>query len=237
MNRVSQQAGFLLHRRDYRETSLLLELFTPDHGRVGIIAKGARRSRRGRAGLLQPFQPLLLSWARRGELGVLTDVERAPAPARPFGADRLALGFYLNELVLRLLPRDDPHPALFGHYRRALDELGAGEAALRCFEVALLTELGYGLELVRDRDTGAPLDAEGYYRYDIERGPTGVAEASDSPWVVSGATLLQLADGGQGGEQERQEGRRLMHRILAHYLGERPLRSRELFKKVWRRRL
>ncbi|MDX1569466.1 MAG: DNA repair protein RecO [Xanthomonadales bacterium] len=234
MNRVSDEPGFLLHRRDYRESSLLLELFTLNHGRVGVVARGARRSRQGRSGLLQPFQPLLLGWAGRGELGTLTEVDRGPGVAGLVGS-HLPYGFYLNELLMRLLPRDDPHPQLFHHYREALQSLAGEDATLRRFEVVLLQELGYGLELTCDGQTGQPLDPDGHYRYELEKGPCAVADAADSPWVVSGATLLALAKG-EIPRDGHGESRRLMSRIMAHYLGDRPIRSRELLKKNWRRR-
>ena len=234
MNRVADEPGYLLHRRDYRETSLLLELFTLNYGRVGVVARGARRSRQGRAGLLQPFQPLLLGWSGRGELGTLTEVDRAER-ASGLAGRQLPHGFYLNELLLRLLPRDDPHPRLFHHYRRALADLASEEAALRRFEVVLLQELGYGLELACDGETGQPLDPGGHYRYELEKGPCAVADEVDSPWVVSGATLLSLASG-EAPDDGHGESRRLMSRILAYYLGDRPIRSRELLKKNWRRR-
>lgn len=165
--------GFVLHRRDYRNTSLLIELFTADEGRLACVAKGAKSAPRGRsalAALLQPFQPLWLSWVGRGEVKTLTRAEAA-APSIALVAERLYCGFYLNELLTRLIDREDPHEALFVFYQQALADLASEplDAVLRRFELRLLEELGYALDLRSDRQ-GKPIEPVHDYRYTSDQG-------------------------------------------------------------------
>ncbi len=238
--RVSAQAAFVLHRRPYRETSLLLEVFTRAHGRLGLIAKGARRPRHSLANELKPFEPLLIGWSGRGELPVLTAAEPIGEPAA-LGGEALYCGFYLNELLLRLLHRHDPHEQLFDDYRDTLARLaeaGAArtdsarhEQALRLFEKRLLAAIGYGLVLDRNVANGSPIEPESVYDYLPDRGPLPAAAASVPAAQgvrVRGATLLGL----QREVLDREalpEAKRLLRAVLAHHLGPRPLRSRELY--------
>lgn len=229
----SSQPAYVLHRRDYRESSLLLEVFTAEHGRVGLIARGARRSRHGRAGNLQPFRRLELSWQGRGELPLVTAVDAAGPEL--LEQHRLPHGFYLNELLMRLLQRNDPHPALFAVYERTLLQLNEeSEPPLRRFEVALLEALGYGLELAYEQSAGEPVAAAGHYCYELERGPVPAVRDDGSAWVVSGSTLHALASGCFENPGDLRQARRLMSRILDHYLDHRPVKSRELFRKGWK---
>ncbi len=148
--RRDDQPAFVLHTYAYRETSLIVEAFTSEYGRVAMVARGAKRPRSELRGLLQGFQPLLLSWAGQQELKTLVKAEwRGGLPL--VGGAALLCGFYLNELLLKLLPREDPHPRLFASYESALGDLAAGAEqapVLRRFELTLLTELGYALPLV-----------------------------------------------------------------------------------------
>ena len=149
--RVNLEPAFLLHHYPWRDTSRILELMTRTHGRVSVFSRASRRSgSTATGGALQPFTESLVSWSGRGEAGHLTSAERVRPPATLAG-DRLMSGFYANELLLKLLPREDPHPRLFASYETALAELAAGSAqapVLRRFELALLTELGYALPLI-----------------------------------------------------------------------------------------
>lgn len=233
MNADGRQAllepGFVLHARAYRNTGLLLEVLTRAHGRIGLIARGARSKRSRIAGLLQPFQPLALSWQLRGELGSLQAVEAA---GRPFElkARRLVSGFYANELLLRLLGRDDPHPGLFEVYFTLLAGLaaqGSEAAALRAFERDLLALLGYGLPLTHDVDDH-PLSPEQWYRYDPALGATAVGSQAAPGLVVSGEILLGLAQDPVS-EAVAKDSRDLMRAALRPHLGDRPLKSRELY--------
>ncbi len=192
MSLQTLKRGFVLHRRDYRNTSLLLELFVAEQGRFACIAKGAKLAPRGRsalAALLQPFQPLWLGWVGRGEVKTLTRAEAAApsiAPSMEHSAERFYCGFYLNELLLRLIDREDPHDALFVFYQQALADLATEplDVVLRRFELRLLEELGYALDLRFDRQ-GKPIDLTQCYRYVAGEGLEPVAETPDSDAVYA----------------------------------------------------
>lgn len=229
--RIELEAAYVLHRRAYRDTSALLELFTADYGRVGVVARGIRGGRTRQAGLLQPFQPLRVSWQARGELGTLTGAEPVCRPWILSG-QRLVAGFYANELMLRLLTRYQPHALTFSRYANLLAELagqGPVSPALRLFERDLLSDLGYGLQLTADT-AGAPVVAGQWYRYDLEHGPVPVASDQGSGLRLDGASLLALAHG-QPGERDEPHLKRLMRAALRLYLGDRPLKSRELYAR------
>ena len=230
------QQGYVLHRRDYSDTSLLIEAFTTEHGRVPLLAKGAKRGRSPSAALLQPFSPLLFAWSGRGEVQTLLRVEPAGRPVALAG-DALYCGFYVNELLMRVLGRQDPHERLFLFYQRVLDELTGGadlDAPLRRFELRLLAELGYGPELDREAVGDQPVRPDRHYVYSNEQGLMQ-ARSPDSNGAVSGATLLRLTGGEALTGVHAREARALMRRLLAPYLGERPLRSRALFADRRRR--
>ena len=223
---------FVLHRRDYSDTSLLVEVFARDFGRFPAIAKGAKRSRSTGAALLQPFRPLWLSWGGRGEVRTLHRME-AVGPAPVLAGKTLVCGFYLNELLVRLLGRDDPHEALFAHYHDALGRLAGDEdfeAVLRRFELQLLAEIGYALLLDREADSGLPVRRDRRYRYEPERGPVALEPSDHEPFAIAGETLLRLAAEQIPAGQGAREARYLLRRVLACYLGDKPLKSRELFR-------
>jgi len=229
--RVSLEAGWVLHTRPYRETSLLVEALSREHGRVGLVARGARGTKSRLRGVLQPLQPLMLSWVGRGELSTLTGAEPRGTPP-VISATCLSHTFYLQELLLRLLHRNDPHPGVFDVYGQTLHSLSdpslSAESTLRVFENALLHELGYGLVLDHDVGEGKPIEAEQSYTYCLEHGPVlGVAEEPGVP--VSGAALQALASGQVRELGHLREIKQLMRATLSLYLGERPLKSRELF--------
>lgn len=231
--RIALQPAFLLHRKPYRDTSLLIEAFTAEHGRLGLVARGARGRRGGMQGLLQPFQALLLSWSGRGELATLTAAESQGVPLALKG-DSVISGFYLNELLIRLLPRHDSHPELYRRYVTTLHQLaaiGPDEWALRLFERDLLQELGYGLLLTHEGGSGEIVVPETRYCYHPEFGPQRAGNDDVSCLSVHGATLLALEQDGEAGGRTRAEAKRLMRMILSHYLGSRPLASRELFRQ------
>jgi len=230
--RVSQEPAYVLHHHDYGETSLLLEMFTRRHGRLGIVAKGARRARSPLRAALIPFQPLVMGFSGRGELPTLTAAE--PAGAAPaIAGEALFCGLYLNELLLRLLHRHDPHERLFESYSEALGRLGEGrdmEATLRVFEKRLLEDIGFGLVLDHDVQDGAPIQPEHLYRYVPERGPVTAHAADGEGIAVQGASLLALAREHLDDAMALREVKHLMRALLARHLGERPLTSRGLFR-------
>ncbi len=233
--RVQQQPAFILHQRHYSETSLLLDAFTPNYGRIGLIAKGARRPRSRLQGILRPFQPLLIGWSGRGELAVLTGAE---TEGPDFAIDRQALycGFYMNELLMRLLHRHDPHEALYTCYRSSLSALRAdktNEAILRVFEKHLLREIGYGLVLDHDIGDNSAIRADALYDYIPERGPVRVANPDlntrHKGIRLRGASLLALANETLDDLTTLREAKNLMRTILTRHLGDKPLYSRRLF--------
>ncbi|NOX76681.1 MAG: DNA repair protein RecO [Gammaproteobacteria bacterium] len=236
--RVQLQPAYVLHQRAYRDTSALLEIFTPEHGRVGVVGRGVRAPKSRRRALLQPFQPLLISWNQRGELGSLAGVE-AQGQALRITSAFIASGFYLNELLMRLLVRDDAQMELFGMYDATLraialvlpeDEV-ALEILLRRFELQLLKALGYGLVLDRDAASGGHIEPDAAYRYVPERGAVLATELNrDDGIPIAGSSLLSLARGELMDRQARSDAKRLLRGVLARYLGPRPLQSRQLLR-------
>ncbi|HHO69278.1 MAG TPA: DNA repair protein RecO [Gammaproteobacteria bacterium] len=232
--RIQLTPGFVLHERPYRDTSALLELFTREHGRVGVVARGLRTRRSRLRGELQPFCPLLLSWQARGELGTLTGAERRPSAALAPG-DALFSGWYLNELLLRLLARNDPHPDLFDAYAGAVAALAAAEApapVLRRFEAGLLQALGYGLVFDHDVESGEPVRPDCDYDYRLESGPVRVSPGQAGGFVFSGARLLAMAGGRFEDAAVEKDARRLMRAALRLYLGDKPLKTREVLESL-----
>lgn len=247
--RISLEPACILHTRPWRDSSLILEVLTRAHGRIAVVARGARRPKSRLSGLLQPFRPLLISAGGRGEMATLTGAEARAQGAWPLLTQGRALisGFYLNELLMKLLTRHDPHPRLFDAYDAALTALaapaldpGAEQRALRLFEQKLLNEIGYGLVLDRDVASGAPIDAALEYDYHPERGPVavapfdGVREGGAGPAGATvrlrGSSLLDLAHGELRDAESLREVRRLMRMAIGLCLGGQPLRSRELFR-------
>jgi DNA repair protein RecO (recombination protein O) len=232
--RVQMQPAFVLHRRPYRETSWLLEIFSRDHGRIGLVARAARQSRPRGGHILEPARELLLSWTLRGDLGQLGQVETA-SPARGLGGEQLLSALYLNELLLRLTTRHDPHPLLFDHYRTAIHGLVSvpGSAIpLRRFEKHLLQELGYGLNLERDSE-GEPIRAETCYDYRIGQGACP-AHGDASELAIRGDILLALREDRLEEGHSRREAKLLLRAALRSHLGQKPLRTPELFRSLRR---
>jgi DNA repair protein RecO (recombination protein O) len=232
--RVNLQPAYILHRRPYLDSSLILEALTAQYGRISLVAKGARRKSRGGSGgaLLQPFTPLLLSFSGRSEMKNLNALEAA-GQVLTLRAERLYSGLYLNELLVRLLHRHDPHPQIFAAYGAALDTLCGPDPVdvlLRRFEFALLDELGYGFDLRIDGRSGEPVVAQDWYHYDPDCGlfaHTGVSEPGRQGYA--GADLLAMSRGDFDGTA-RLTAKRLLRQALACHLGDAPLRSRELFR-------
>lgn len=236
--RVHQQPAFVLHQRDYSETSLLLEAFTANHGRIGLIAKGARRASSRLRGVLKPFQQLLIGWSGKGELAVLTSAE-TDGPDYSLAGSALYCGFYMNEVLMRLLHRHDSHSSLFDAYQVALQHLRSdisNEPVLRVFEKYLLRELGYGLVLDQDIEDRTPIDHQAIYDYILDRGPVRLAYPElNRPAEgvrVRGASLLALAQESLEDPAVLRDVKALMRAALARHLGERPLHSRKLFRRV-----
>lgn len=225
MSRIQLEPAYVLSVRAYRETSALLEIFSAAHGRVGLVARGARGAKSKLRGFLQPFLPLLLSWSDRGELGTLSGAEGAGAPPELKG-EAIFSGWYLNELMLRLLARRDPHPGLFHDYAETLAALAVPNPAraLRVFEKRLLAELGYGVHLPED------LTAEGWYRYE----PGAGLQIAEGPGrnAYRGASLLDLEQETFASDETLRDARRLLRAALEPHLGGRDLRTPEMLRAL-----
>jgi DNA repair protein RecO (recombination protein O) len=235
-SKVDGQPAYVLHTYPFRETSLIVEVFSRDFGRMALLARGARRPRAAIRGLLMAFQPLEIGWAGKGE--VLTLMKAEWQGGQPLLAgEALFCGYYLNELLMHLLPREDPHERLFERYAEMLAELAVDpqgkvrEADLRRFEKSLLQELGYGLTLNHDSD-GAPLLPEAHYTYRMEQGPVRLEHDAGAAQVVSGKTLLDLEADDFSDPRSRQESKALMRTLMAYYLAGKELETRKIFKEL-----
>lgn len=235
MRRVDSEPAFLLHLRPYRETSVLIEALCARQGRVGLIARGVRAVKpRWPRGVLEPFQALSIGFQGRGELAMLTAVDADAVLPRLTG-DWLVAGLYANELTLRLLSRDDPHPEVYNAYRDCLVALHGQQSVawvLRQFERDLLGALGYRPELDRDIQ-GRELDPECAYRIDPELGASATGNGFDpSRGVFSGADLLALASSALPPPETLQRLRRLTALLMRPHLGDRALRSSGLLLRA-----
>jgi DNA repair protein RecO (recombination protein O) len=230
--RQDNQPGYVLHTYAFRETSLVVETFTRAHGRVAMLARGAKRPRSALRGSIMAFQPLELSWSGRGEMRLLLRAEWRGGQQRLQGR-ALLCGFYLNELLLKLLPREDAHEQLYLDYQTALARLAAEPepgAVLRQFEKALLRELGYALAL--ESAGGAAIDAHKFYAYEPERGPVAVNGAAHAGLVISGQTLLDIAHDNYSDPLTLQQAKALMRLLISHRLEQKPLNSRRIFEEL-----
>jgi len=250
--------GYVLHSYPYRETSLILQVWTQKHGRIGLVAKGARRPKSPSRSVLVPFQPLALSWFGRGELRTLKSAEPA-VPAMPLAGQNLLSAFYLNELLLKLTHRDDPHEALFTAYDEAITELRnlsrptarasnlvaaepspeaarAIEPVLRRFELRLLKEVGFALELSREAGSGAPIEAARDYWYVVERGPVAAGEGEPPHDAVKlrGLTLIDLERDRFEDAATVAQSKQLMRLLIHHCLNGQELATRALVRDLQR---
>lgn len=236
------QPAYVLHARAYRETSVIVDLFTRDFGRLSAVAKGVRRAGSAERVLLQPFRSLLISWRGRGTMPTLRATEANGQRWQLTGA-ALASAFYINELLVRLVPGFDPHPDLFGSYDQALAGLAEASAEsssglpaieihLRCFEKRLLEELGYGLILDHEGPSGAALEDEACYTYHLELGPVAQSDHSRQTGVVMhGDAFKALQAEAFSSVRQLQEAKQLMRLVINAHLGGKPLHSRELMMK------
>ncbi len=235
-SKVDGQPAYVLHTIPFRETSLIVEIFSRDFGRMALLARGARRPRAAIRGLMMAFQPLELGWAGKGE--VLTLMKAEWQGGQPLlGGEALFCGYYLNELLMLLLPREDPHERLFERYGEMLKRLGADpsgrdrEADLRSFEKSLLQELGYGLTLEHD-SAGERIVPEAHYTYRMEQGPVRVEHAEAEARVLRGQTLIDLAEENFADPRSRAEAKQLMRTLIGYYLAGKELETRKIFREL-----
>ena len=239
--RVELHPCFILHTRPFRESSVILELFSREHGRCAVVAKGVRSRKSRFRSLMQPFTNLNMAWTGRGELGTLTDVELLERSPR-LNAPQMISAYYVNELLLRLLHTHEPHPELFERYRNSISSLGEkdqgekSQAGLRIFEKHLLHSIGYGLILDHDVATGAPVERDGLYTYRPDSGPTrqhGAPDDKASPpgLTIPGRALLQLDRDDIRDPEALAAIKKLMKHVLERRLDNRPLKSRRLYRE------
>jgi len=228
--KVELTPAFVLHQRPYRENSALLDVFSEQHGRVTVIAKGLNQKKGNKSGLLQLYQPLLLSWFGHGDLYTLTAVEAASA-RYILQADAALCGLYINELLVRLLGPHVVEPDVFSAYQHALlglHQQGNREIILRLFEKALLCHLGYGLVLDSEYENGRLIEEQQQYYYQADAGLIRWQEGIGLP-SISGRSLRRLLDETDFDQQSLQEIKRVMRTVIYFYLGGKPLQSRQLF--------
>jgi DNA repair protein RecO (recombination protein O) len=240
---VRLQPAYVLHQRPYRDSGRILEMFTRDHGRLTLFARGvARTPMRGatRAAsllpVLQPFNALLVSWTGRGEAGQLTGAE-FDGPFMALPPQQLMSACYLNELLMHLLARHDDHADVFGWYSQTIGALKASAEVvrpLRLFEKRLLEAIGYGLSLEHEAGSGAPICAADAYRYRVDHGPQRVAGVADGGNVFAGASLLSLAREELADPQSCADARRLLRAALDRCLEGRQLKTRQVMHEVRR---
>lgn len=235
--RVDLQPAYILHSRPYRDTSLLIDFLTPDFGRVTAVARGVRKTKTPKRQLLNPFNRLLICWQGKSDMKLLTSFE-SDNHFLTLTANHLYSGFYLNELLVRLLPEMDRHNGLYFAYEQCLDALRAGcdiEPLLREFEFRLLDELGYGLDFSADARNDCAIEAQGFYECHVQEG--FYRAGSDIPGqfllpgqlLLKGEWLLAIAAGDYSDPATRLAAKQLSRRLLKPLLGSRPLNSRQLF--------
>jgi DNA repair protein RecO (recombination protein O) len=232
VNKTERQGepAFVLHSYPFRETSLVVEMFTRGSGRLAMVARGARRAASALRGHLMAFQPLTVTWGGKTELRTLYKAEWQGGVPQLKGQGVMC-GFYLNELLLHFLAREDPHETLFDVYRDSILGLSSAteySSALRRFEKNLLREMGYALLLEREADSGRTVHPERDYAFIIERGPVPLEQVRDAAIEVRGKTLLDLACDNYSDPVTLQQSKLLMRQLVGHYLGNRTLHTRQL---------
>ncbi|MEM6817918.1 MAG: DNA repair protein RecO [Pseudomonadota bacterium] len=235
MERVRLDRAWVLHRRDFRDSSQIVECLTEHHGRVSLVAKGIKRPKHRHRGLLQPFSGLRLSWSSRGELGTLTDVEGDVANTVRLTGDALLAGFYVSELCLKLTHRHDPNPELFVLYGHVITKLASADPVdltLRRFENHLLTDLGFGINWDMDIDSGRRVLAERMYEMIPDAGPREVSSELQGERTVAGHHLLRIAEDDWENRETRKIGRFILARALEQQLEGKPLQTRRVLREL-----
>jgi DNA repair protein RecO (recombination protein O) len=229
--RVWLAPAYVLHQYAYRDTSRIVEAFTGEHGRLTLFARGANGPKSSLKGVLRPFQRLLVSWSGKSDACQLVGAE-IDGSVTHLESARLMSGFYLNELLLKLTERCDPHPEIFSSYAQCVTALCAGadqEATLRRFEKRLLNDLGYGLELDRTRD-GLPIQTDRYYRFAVQSGPQPCL--AETPEAVYGQSLADLQSESFADARTLRDAKRVLRAAIDACLEGRALKSREVMRAM-----
>ena len=223
---------YILHSRDYRESSLILEIFSREFGRVSLVAKGAKRNKKQLAINFNLYQKYHISWVSKSELGTLVDIDLASL-MKSLKPGQIMTGFYMNEIILRLLHKHESHPELFDSYDTTISKLLNDESEqilLRYFEKILLQSLGYGVVLDHDVHTNEAIIAEEEYYYVFDFGPSIETHNARPGIKISGKTLLELNTETLLDTRNINEAKMLFRSILNQYLGDKPLASRQLYQ-------
>jgi DNA repair protein RecO (recombination protein O) len=229
MSETQLQRCFILHRRPYRETSLIIDIFSEEYGRLTLLSKGARSPRSSLKGALQPFIPLMVKWSGKGSMRTLRQAETISL-GLPLTGIHLYSALYVNELLTRLIPIEVPLPGLFFDYLQVLTELVQNpnpEPALRRFELALLACMGYGVDFLHCAGTGESVVPEMTYRYREQKG--FIASVRHDYLTFTGEELIAISERRFVTPAQLQAAKRFTRVALKPYLGSKPLKSRELF--------
>jgi DNA repair protein RecO (recombination protein O) len=235
-SRIQHEPAWLLHHRPFRDSSRILDIFSRDHGRLSLVARGSRSAKSRLKGILRPFLPLSMSWVIRTDLGTLTGAEMSATPLSLAG-DALLSGYYLNELLLNLLHKHDPQPGIFDIYGQAIERLAVGcevSAALRHFEMELLRMLGYALNLDHDTKSHGQLVADSLYEYQPELGPVPISPRAGS-MVFTGKQLIAIHERQFDRPEVLRDASRLLREVIAFHLDGKELKSRKVLMDMRRR--
>ena len=233
--RVQDQPAYILHHRAFRDTSQILEVITPDYGRLSLMSRGSRGAKSRLKNTLQSFRPLIIGWSGKGEMPTLTSAEPQQVKLLKLIGKALPSAFYVNELTIKLFHKHDVNNNIYRLYEsviRLLAEEHEIEPILRLFEKQLLEELGFGLNLSVNAETGESVLADDEYAYYLEHGSVHLSSVSDESYILrlSGKSLLDLDNNALDSEQSLKDAKRLMRVVLNYYLEGKPIKSRELFR-------
>ncbi|MCW8934592.1 MAG: DNA repair protein RecO [Gammaproteobacteria bacterium] len=233
--RVQDQPAYILHHRAFRDTSQILEVITPEYGRLSLMSRGSRGAKSRLKSILQPFRPILIGWSGKGEMPTLTAAEPQAVKIFSLTGKALPSAFYVNELIIKLLYKHDVHERVFQLYEsivQLLADKNEVEPVLRLFEKQLLEELGFGLNLSINAETNEAILADEQYAYYLEHGPVSLSCVHDELYILKlhGKSLLDLHENRLDSEQSLRDAKRLMRSILNYYLEGKPIKSRELFR-------
>jgi len=233
--RIQDQPAYILHHRPFRDTSQILEVITRDHGRLSLMSRGSRGAKSRLKSILQPFRPLIVGWSGKGEMPTLTSAEPQAVKVLTLTGKALPSAFYINELTIKLLHKHDVHESIYQLYESIISLLAEKheiEPVLRLFEKQLLEELGFGLNLAVNAESGEAIIADETYAYYLEHGPVNVSSVHDDSYILklSGKSLLDLDSNRLDTEQSLKDAKRLMRSVLHFYLDGKQIKSRELFR-------
>ncbi len=244
--KLDYKTAVVLHHYNYQDNSLIVNFFVQELGKLSAVARGVKNSKKGRYALLQPFQKLTISLSGKGDLLTLTQVEallQADSEKWNLKGKSLYCAYYINELLLNLLPAHTDCSAIFNLYHEVLKLLSSHiddsdqdnfhyEIPLRLFELKLLEFLGYSLNLTVDQSSGEKVSADRQYYYQLDVGPSLQQNIQAQALLISGQTLLNMAQSRFNDQKTLHESKQLLKWAISQHLNK-PLKSRELFKQLY----